>query len=192
MSEFAPPAPEHLEALPSPEHHEALPTPEQAEPLRPGEQDPRLALQEARQAVQEHAAVEDAAQALKAAEKPSESAIAPLPPNRELKAMALKRELKQVQRQLPAPSRSFSKVIHVPAVRAVSEAGAKTVSRPSGLLGGGILAFIGSVSYLFLATHVGFTYNYLIFLMLFAGGFVLGVLAELVVWLALRGRRADA
>ena len=191
MSEFAPPAPERHEALPSPEHHEALPTPEQAEPLRPGEQDPRQALEEARQAVQEQSQASSAESALKAAEKPSDTSTTPLPPNRELKAMALKRELKQVQRQLPAASRSFSKVIHAPTVRAVSEAGAKSVSRPSGLLGGGILAFIGSVAYLFLATHIGFEYNYLIFLMLFAGGFGLGVLAELTVWLVLRGRRAD-
>jgi len=43
------------------------------------------------------------------------------------------------------------------------------------LLGGGILALLGTSSYLYLAKHIGFTYNYSVFLILFFGGFILGL-----------------
>jgi hypothetical protein len=83
----------------------------------------------------------------------------------------------------------LSRVVHQPVVRAVSEAAGKTVSRPSGMLGGGLVAFIGSLGYLYLTKHIGFEYNFTVFLVLFAGGFVLGVVLELVVWLLLKNRR---
>jgi hypothetical protein len=86
--------------------------------------------------------------------------------------------------------RGLSKLIHQPAVRAVSEVGAKTVSRPSGLLGGGLLAFLGSSTYLFMTKYIGFRYNYLVFLLLFVGGFVLGLVLELLVRLV-RPRPAE-
>jgi hypothetical protein len=70
-----------------------------------------------------------------------------------------------------------------------SEAAGRTVSRPSGLLGGGLVAFLGTTGYLYLARHIGFTYNYLVFLLLLAGGFILGVSLELLVHLATGSRR---
>jgi hypothetical protein len=106
--------------------------------------------------------------------------------NRELKTITLNRELKAIRRKLPAPQRTRSRVIHQPAVRAVSEAAGKTVSRPSGLLGGGLAALVGTSGYLYLSRHIGFQYNYGVFLALFAGGFALGLIIELAVSVALR------
>ncbi len=176
--------------LSAPEHHKALPTPEQAQPLGPGEPDPRQKLVEARQRAAETANANNPLEALKAAEKAAQPAT-PTHVTRELKKIALNRELKQVQRKLPAPQRVLSRLVHQPAVRAVSEAASKTVSRPSGLLGGGVVAFLGSSGYLYLAKHIGFAYNYLVFLLLFVGGFVVGLGLELVVWLALAHRRSE-
>lgn len=102
--------------------------------------------------------------------------------DRQLKSITLRRELQAIRRKLPAPQRALSRVIHQPVVRAVSEGAAKTVSRPSGLLGGGLLAFLGSTGYYYLTSHYGFTYNYFVMLALFAGGFVLGVVLELLVF----------
>lgn len=177
------------------ERHEAplaLPTPEQAEPLRAGEADPAKALEEARSLVaeteaQHETAQADAREALQAAEK------SPGPPvsryiDHELRQITLSRELSQIRRSLPAIARPFSRLIHQPAVRAVSEAAGRTVSRPSGLLGGGLAAFVGSSAYLYLAKHIGFSYNYFVFLVLLGGGFVLGLVLELLVYVALRRR----
>jgi hypothetical protein len=97
-----------------------------------------------------------------------------------IKTLRLNQSLKHVQRRLKPTDRALSKVIHQPAVRKVSEVSAKTVSRPSGLLGGGVMAFVGSLAYLFLAKHIGFQYNYLLFTVFFVGGFALGLAAELV------------
>jgi len=114
----------------------------------------------------------------------------PLFVNHELKSIALNRTLARVRRHLSAPDRLLSKAIHQPAVQAVSEAGAKTVARPSGLLFGGATALIGSSLALYLAKHYGFRYNYFLVLVLFVGGFAVGLALEFGLWL-LRRRRVN-
>lgn len=101
--------------------------------------------------------------------------------NKELKTMALQRSLRRIQRQLPAPVRLFSKVVHQPAIRRASTVTGATVARPSGLLGGGICAFLGSLGYIYATKHLGYTYNYLLFIWLFAGGFCIGLCIELAI-----------
>ncbi len=188
-----------------------LPTPEQAEPLRSGEADPKQAIIEAPRTIAESAQSElqpnplealqaaESAQselqpnpleALQAAEKAAQpDAPSPRFLNRELKLTNLRRELKEIRRSLPLSQRIFSHVIHQPAVRVASEAVGKTLSRPTGLLGGGLVAFLGTTGYLYLARHLGFTYNYLVFLILLAGGFILGLVIEMFIHLTPRFHR---
>ena len=194
MSERLTHTPETFE-LHAPEHL-SLPTAEQAEPLRKGEQDPSRALLEARTRVQETTQSEtrpNPLERLQAAEKapeaPSRTDI-----NQDLRDVSFNRELQQIRRRLPTGLRTFSRLANNHAVNAVSEPLAATISRPSGLLGGGLLALLGTSAYLYLAKHQGFAYNYFVFLLLFAGGFVLGLLLELAAHLlikrrALSGRR---
>lgn len=99
--------------------------------------------------------------------------------NRELKDISYQRTLKTVRRHLRAPEKAFSKVIHQPVVEKISEATGKTIARPSGILGGGIAALSGSALLLWLTKKYGYEYNYLVFFMLFVGGFALGMMAEL-------------
>lgn len=103
--------------------------------------------------------------------------------NKELKDVAYQRTLKKTQSRLSAPSRLFSKTIHQPAVEAASEIAGKTIARPSGILSGGIFAFLGGSFFLWMAKHYGFQYNFLLFVLLFVSGFFLGLLIELVVHL---------
>lgn len=170
-----------------------LPTPEQAEPLRSGEADPKQAIIEAPRTIAESAQSElqpNPLEALQAAEKAAQpDAASPRFLNRELKLTNLRRELKEIRRSLPFSQRLLSHVIHQPAVRVVSEAVGKTVSRPTGLLGGGLVAFLGTTGYLYLARHLGFTYNYLVFLILLAGGFILGLVIEMFIHLTPRFHR---
>lgn len=175
------------ETPPKAEH--LLPTAEQAEPLRANEVDPSIQAAIARQEIARTAEKAnspiDRLKAAEAADKPAQ----PLNVNRELKAITLNRELRAIQRKLPAPQRALSKLVHQPAVRAISEAASKTVSRPSGLLGGGIVAFLGTSGYLYLAKSSGSRYNYLVFLALFAGGFLIGLGLELAVHAATSSHR---
>jgi hypothetical protein len=168
-----------------------LPTPEQAEPLRRNEKDPAEALIEARAKIQETTRAESAqnpVEQLQAAEKAAQPAK-PLHINRELKSITLHRELAAIRRKLSVPQRALSKVIHQPVISAVSEPLGKTVSRPSGLLGGGLVAFLGTSGYLFLAKRSGMRYSYFVFLALFAGGFVVGLVLELLVYASTSSRR---
>lgn len=109
--------------------------------------------------------------------------------NRELKDMAYRRTLRRTQSKLSAPSRVFSKIIHQPAVEAVSEVAGKTIARPSGILVGGITAFLGSSLFLWIARHYGYEYNFLLFACFFVGGFFIGLFVELGLYMANRKSR---
>jgi hypothetical protein len=180
---------EHEPTLPSPERHLSLPEHAEAEH---GEADTAKAIAEARQHVAEIESKIPQASPLERLQGAENTSPAPSPRhiNQELKYITLNRELKQIQRKLSSPARSFSHFIHKPTVRTVSEAAGKTVSRPSGLLGGGLVALVGTTGYLYLAKHIGFNYNYSVFLLLFAGGFVFGLALELAVYTATASRRA--
>ena len=101
--------------------------------------------------------------------------------NRELKDMAFKRSLRTARRHMNAPSRVMSRLIHQPVIEKVSEVAGATVARPSGILGGGLFAFVGSFALLWVTKHYGYTYNYLVFFMLFVSGFAIGMIVELVI-----------
>lgn len=191
MSERAPQNHEHFEGLDElrNEIEHALPEHAEKQPSK-AEHNPSKELAAARHEIdkaakseKQHDPVEKFNHEQKANKAPSHGHI-----NQDLKKVTLQRELTQIRRHLSAPERTLSKVIHQPVVRAVSEVSGKTISRPSGLLGGGILAFTGTTGYLLLAKNQGFKYNYAVFLALFAGGFVLGLILELIVWTALRSR----
>lgn len=96
-----------------------------------------------------------------------------------VKQNAYKKVLKDTRKHLSTPEKTFSKVIHNPTVERASEVGAKTIARPTGILFGGIVAFIGSLLLIILSKRSGFSYNYLIFIIIFIGGYIVGLIAEL-------------
>jgi hypothetical protein len=100
---------------------------------------------------------------------------------KELKADAYRRTIKKVQGRLGFTGRVLSKAIHSNLVEPVSEVSAKTIARPSGILGGGISALAGSGAALYMAKHYGFTYNFTTFLILLSAGFAVGVAVEALI-----------
>jgi hypothetical protein len=111
-----------------------------------------------------------------------DESVSRAPANQELKDITLKGELKHIRKRLNRRDQLVSKVIHQPVVRVLSDVSSKTITRPSGLLGGGIVAFVGTSSYYLFTKHVGIKYNYLIFVMLFVAGFALGLFIEVLLW----------
>lgn len=81
-----------------------------------------------------------------------------------------KRTMKQVQSELSAPSRAFSKVIHVKAVEKTSEALESTVARPNAILAGAVAAFIFTLVIYLIAKHFGYRLSGFETI----GGFILG------------------
>ena len=108
--------------------------------------------------------------------------------SRELRSESYNRKLKQVRSKLSASERGFSKLVHNNIVSGVSDAGAKTIARPYGILVGGFTALVGSIVLVYMARHYGFAYNYLVFFMLFIIGYAVGLLFEAVTKLVARRR----
>jgi hypothetical protein len=107
---------------------------------------------------------------------------------KELKADAYRRSIKKIRSSLSPSERVLSKVVHNSVVEPVSEFSAKTIARPSGILGGGIAALAGSGVVLFMAKRYGFEYNFTAFLVFIASGFAAGLFAELLIRLFRRKR----
>ena len=104
-----------------------------------------------------------------------------LPPaNDALKAQTLRTTLKETRKKLSPTQKALSKVIHQPQVDAISNLTGKTIARPSGILFGGLFAFVGSGLYLFYSYHYHFAYKYIAFSIFFVGGFIIGLLLELI------------
>ena len=107
--------------------------------------------------------------------------------NKQLKEMAYSRAMTRVRKHLSLPSRMLSRTVHSKALERPSEIIGNTVARPSGVLGGALIATIGSSVLLWLTKHFGYTYNYLAVILLFVMGLVLGVTVE-AIWKLLKRR----
>jgi|AntRauTorcE11897_2_1112592.scaffolds.fasta_scaffold16049_2 hypothetical protein len=99
----------------------------------------------------------------------------------DLKRDAYGRMVWDIQSRLSTSEKALSKFAHKPIVEAVSEVASKTIARPTGIAAGGSIAFLGMMLTLFLAYRYGFTYNYLLFGLLFVGGYIAGTIIELAV-----------
>lgn len=94
-----------------------------------------------------------------------------------------KREIKNVQSQLPRGSRTFSKVVHNAAVERVSDAAGKTVFRPSALIGGAVTGLILGITVYLIARFYGYVMPSLLLVVLLLVGAILGVIVEFAVGL---------
>ena len=142
------------------------------------EEDEKQNIQEIRKNIQEQA-------------KPKEVYKHPINPNeksepthryltKKIKADQYKLTLKHVQKRLPKGQRMLSSFVHKPPVETISEVAGKTIARPSGILGGGIIALLGSLVILFISHKVGFAVPGSLFAALFLAGFALGCSIEIL------------
>jgi small-conductance mechanosensitive channel len=96
----------------------------------------------------------------------------------DLRNSSLKQTLNRVQKKLPFDQKLLSKIVHRPAINAVSDAAEKTVARPSGLVMGGAFSLVFSLFTLWLSYYFGYEYNYAIGLGSFIAGFAVGIILE--------------
>ena len=107
---------------------------------------------------------------------------------KKIKAVTYKKTLTETRKSLSKPQKILSKIIHQPIVESVSEVGAKTIARPSGLLSGGVVGFFGSTLLIFFAKDIGFELPSSAFMVLFLAGFIFGIALELL-WSMIMKRR---
>lgn len=108
------------------------------------------------------------------------------PVHRSHKQMTYKATMRRVEGRLPAYQRGFSRFVNNDRVDKVSNVASKTVARPSGLLGGGVVAFVALLVVTFYASRYGWEVSGSEFVIFVAVGWVLGLIAELVLKLVRR------
>ena len=89
-----------------------------------------------------------------------------------------RKTMEKMQSELPPASRTFSKVIHNPAVEKASEAIGNTVARPNLIIAGAALGAIASVIVYFVARHYGYVLSGSETIILFGCGWVIGAIIE--------------
>lgn len=108
----------------------------------------------------------------------------------DLKQNAYATILTNTQAKLKNREKAFSKLVHKPVVETVSSVASKTVARPVGIVSGAAIACLGVSFSLLMAYRYGFSFNYLLFLLLFVGGYLAGTIIELLFKLATK-RKLD-
>ena len=100
-----------------------------------------------------------------------------VPSKKEVKA-SYKHRVATLQAELPPVQRSFSKVIHNPAVEKTSEAVGSTIARPNAILAGAVVAFFAVLIVYLTAKHFGYMLSGFETIGAFIVGWVLGVLYD--------------
>lgn len=88
--------------------------------------------------------------------------------------------MSEVQSQLSAPSRTFSKIIHHPGVEKVSDAVGSTIARPNAILSGAVCAFLLTLSIYLIARYYGYPLSGAETIASFALGWVIGTVFDYV------------
>lgn len=86
--------------------------------------------------------------------------------------------MNEVRGHMNAPSRTFSKVIHVKVVEKASEAVGSTVARPNAILAGAAAAFAVTLVVYLVAKNYGYPLSGSESLLAFAAGWLLGLLYD--------------
>jgi hypothetical protein len=117
------------------------------------------------------------------AEKKTKSNDTPTPRRRggiskKEKAASYKKHMKQMQAELPASQRAFSKVIHAPVVEKTSEFVGATVARPNAILSGAVAAFVLVLAVYLIAKNFGYVLSGFETIGAFIIGWVIGILYD--------------
>lgn len=117
------------------------------------------------------------------AEKEQSQSAAPLRRgsiSKKQKNESYKRTIKQVQKELPVGSRTFSKIVHNRFVEKASEALGATIARPNSMLAGAISAFIITLVVYTIAKKSGYALSGFETIGAFILGWVIGIIYDYV------------
>lgn len=86
--------------------------------------------------------------------------------------------MREVQGQMSAPSRAFSKVIHNKTVEKASEVVGSTVARPNAILSGAVFAFVLTLAVYLVAKNLGYPLSGFETIGAFILGWVIGIIYD--------------
>jgi hypothetical protein len=101
---------------------------------------------------------------------------------------AYRQTMQQIQGEMSAPARTFSKVIHNKAVEKVSDVAGTTIARPNALLSGAICAFVLVFALYLHARYFGYALQGSETIVAFIVGYALGITIDLIRTM-IRGKR---
>ncbi|MDX2776273.1 hypothetical protein PV379_02770 [Streptomyces caniscabiei] len=101
-------------------------------------------------------------------------------PNKAERDASFKATMSEVQSQMSAPSRAFSKVIHTKGVEKASEVVGSTVARPNALLTGALFAFVLTLAVYLIAKNIGYPLSGFESIGAFILGWILGLVYDFV------------
>jgi len=94
------------------------------------------------------------------------------------RAASYKKTMKQVQSELPPPSRAFSKFTHNKTVERISDGLGATVARPNAILAGSMTAFIFTLAIFLVARYYGYPLSGTETIAAFVIGWMVGLLVD--------------
>lgn len=94
------------------------------------------------------------------------------------KKQAFKHTMDEARQQMSGAEKAFSKVIHNPAIDAVSQAAGKTIARPNSILFGSVFALCFVVVIYVAAKYQGYPLSGSESILAFAAGWVFGILFD--------------
>lgn len=98
--------------------------------------------------------------------------------SKKAKTTSYKKHMKQMQAELPASERAFSKFIHAPFIEKTSEIVGSTIARPNAILSGAIVAFFLVLAVYLIAKNLGYVLSGFETIGAFVLGWVIGVLYD--------------
>lgn len=93
---------------------------------------------------------------------------------------SFKATMNEVQSQMSAPSRTFSKVIHTKGIEKTSEAVGATIARPNALLSGAIFAFVLTLTVYLVAKNIGYPLSGFESIGAFILGWIIGLVYDFI------------
>lgn len=100
--------------------------------------------------------------------------------HQELKHDGYRKTMARIRSQLSRSEKTLSKYVHSKHAEKMDAMVGRTIARPWGLFGGGLVAFVGSLIVLIFANYIGFRYNFTVFVLLFVFGYAAASVLELV------------
>lgn len=109
---------------------------------------------------------------------PQEKQQTALPNTKAGRVAAYDRTMKEVQSEMSAPSRTFSKVIHNKAVEKTSEVVGATIARPNAILSGAVFALLLTLAFYLTTKYFGYTLSGFETIGAFILGWAIGLLYD--------------
>ena len=102
------------------------------------------------------------------------------PVSKQARKEAFNKTMSEIQSEMSPASRTFSKIIHNPAIEKSSEVVGNTIARPNAILSGSVTAFILTAAIYLIAKHFGYSLSGTETIATFVLGWIIGLIYDYI------------